>query len=70
MVDSFTGDTEFSTVDVDVDPGHPGDQHQDPEAPTVYVNVTVRSHPDDQQTLALTFDEARHVIAGLAAVIR
>lgn len=62
----FTGETEFSHIDVEL-------EDQGPEEwPTIGVTVRPIGSDDEdlERSLVLSLDEARQVIAGLAAVVR
>ena len=60
----YTGETEFTRVDVEL-------VEEDPEGwPVIQITVTPLHTDDDEQSIVLSMDEARHAIAGLAAVLR
>lgn len=62
----FTGETEFTRIEVEL-------EDQGPEEwPTIGVTVRPLDSDDEdlERSLVLSLDEARQVIAGLAAVVR
>jgi hypothetical protein len=65
-LEGYSGETEFTRVDVELVDNGPE------EWPTISVTVAqLHSALDiDEQRIVLSMDEVRHVIAGLAAVVR
>lgn len=63
----FTGETEFTRVEVWLDEQGPDEW---PLIDVVLNPVYGDGTPDDERTIQLSMDEARQVIAGLAAVVR